>query len=413
MTKIKKLLLSLIAVFPFLGGATSTCNSLHERTSWKYTSISPDSATASQVASQYGYFKEYSPPGSHETDSNGDHCMTFTFHFTKMTYAKFIFYMTANERFNPKAIGTRSVKEIASINYRRYYGNTEATLKANITAALNKTPTLYTNLKVRSYDKAMALGFYVDNHYSDAIKGEFFYFTFKYPFCSGRKYTLSPGISTTYSLRHYAGWSVDEDNHINTLIGGPNYQQTKRGIGSAKITDPSDNTKWKEGNNNFGEYSDGPMRIPMSMEVKDANGSYMALPCEDPALYIFDGLEDFDFKRRDVDLLGNSGYRIPLKINFDGHYTSFSTKEKFYMSLDGRRVFDSETKPSNRAGRLVEMDGLPLPKSSSADKVFSFKMELGKVGYYKLVNWIGSFKYSKSNNIFGGHEDANYYVEEN
>lgn len=403
-----KKLCFILPLLPFLTGAVQD-EEVHSNLDTKFTFIS-DSNVAN-ITEKYGYFLEGEMPTMTKGKENS---WSLTTRFVRSTTKKIqirLYYLygpTANWHHLASDSGC-SYYEV----YRSAYvsGKIGSYLQCVIPlkSALENHG-LKTDYRYKIFQATFALGVYVDEH-SGSNKGEFAYVHLPSTYNTGKRYHLdvSKYATSSYRLMNYD--YNQEEAHRKVTFGGKNWQVKMDAIADGKFLDWRDFQKESRG-----EIKAFTFPIPLKMELRQFGTSErrnLLINDADMNLFIYDGYERYNLGETSIGYEGKKGYKIPLRQRFDGEYVTLDIKDIYWVSLDGRRVYNRDTVPDGGRGYQQVRSGFPIPSiPDKSEYKFLFQMELLNVGALGLVDITGKFSYTKSKNYFGSHKNSSYYVEE-
>ncbi len=402
---IRKLLFPIL--LPFLLGAIND-ETVHSSTDNEYVLVTD--SNASKIASTYGYFEERDFPILTEGKENA---WKLNCRFVRKTSRKIqvrLYYVYGNQAaFKAGDVGCKYYEV-----YRSGYisGSIGSYFNCNISlkSALADHG-ISTDYRYKIFKANFALGIYVDEH-PTTYKGEVFYMYIPSTFNSGNRYHLEIGkyVASTYVLRNTT--YNEEEYHRKVRYGGEDWKAKADSVLGGKFHDWNDFSKESRG-----EIDGLSFKIPLKMSLTqfgNANNRDLIINDEDMNLFIYDGYERYNLGEPTIGYDGKKGYKIPLRRSFDGTYITFYPKKQFYMSSDGRKVYDSMTVPNGGRGNYYQVyNEVPLPAiEENIPTKFVFQIELLNSGPIGLVDITAKFSYTKSKNYFGSHKSASYYVEE-
>ncbi len=400
----RRLLGVLLLTLPLLGGADID-NTIHPQRNWLYTHIEP--GKGEEISKKYGYFSEVKLPNSYE--GGGASGWTFQLRFNSATNQRTQVRLYYGFGGNPGFIDRNNYPymEVYSGPYTRVTAGKFMDYSLKVGKVFDNNNNVKVDDRYRVWNGCFALGIYVDEHGPDT-KGRFIYFTFPSPYASGKRYHLSPSGSSDYMLYGF-GPNGEEERHRGVKIGGYQWKVTVSGVDRGIFDD------WRDfKQESRGEIKTELLPIPLKMTLENSRGKYTTLPIKenDANLFIYDGYEAFDFGRVEKGYDGKKGYRVPLKVNFDGTSVTLSVKDNYYTTHDGHHVYRKSTLPGNVSDYRC-LPGLPLPAlSSKTPKTFVFQIELLNCGAASLVDITARFSYTKSKNVFGHYNNSTFHVEE-
>ncbi|GEM_PF-6731578 len=397
-----------LPLLPFLTGAVMD-EEVHSTLETKFTFITE--SNVANITKKYGYFLKGQMPTMTKGDENS---WSLTTRFVRSTTKKiqirlyYIYGPTANWYHLSSSYGC-SYYEV----YRSAYvsGRIGTFLRCDIPlkSALEDHG-IKIDYRYNIFQASFALGVYVDEH-SDGNKGEFAYVYLPSTYNTGKRYHLdiSKYSTSSYRLMNY-DYNLEEA-HRKVIFGGKDWQIKTDAIADGKFLD------WRDfQDEDRGEMNALSFPIPLKMELRQfgtPERRSLLIKNEDMNLFIYDGYERYNLGEPSIGYDGKKGYKIPLRQFFDGEYVTFDTKDIYWVSLDGRRVYNRDTVPNGGRGYQQIRSGFPIPSIPDRSEFkFLFQMELLNVGALGLVDITGKFSYRKSKNHFGSHKNSSYYVEE-
>ncbi len=264
------------------------------------------------------------------------------------------------------------------------------------------------------YTNNFYIGFYVDEHINN-YTGKYYYMKFPTTYCTGDIYNMQVGH---YATNYYCHPSIlvaqlyKYEYHKRVFLGGKEWKNEMECVRDGRFVDWQDFQK-----ENRGEITKSYFSVPLKMELRDYAHQPTSITVKegDANLFIYDGYENYNLGEPTTGFTGEKGYKIPLRVLFDGRYITLKPKVAFYLSPDYRKVYFKETIPNgvNSRNYVTLRNYIPIPAISGSSPVtFKYQVELLNAGPLGLVNILAAFSYTKSKNYFGSHADSAYYVEE-
>ncbi len=257
------------------------------------------------------------------------------------------------------------------------------------------------------------LGFFVDEH-TATYQGKFYYITFPTTYASGKKYHFNVGHYSTNYICYPDGVNENlKEYYKRVYIGGRSWKNEIRCVGGGSFVD------WRDfQNESRGEINSSYFSIPLKMELYGytrANKPNLTVKIADANLFVYDGYEYYNFGEPTIGYSGEKGYKIPIRLVYDGTYYTLKPRYSFYITPDYRNIYFEETLPNgvNARNYIKTNSYVPIPAINGSTPVtFTYQIEILNAGPLGLVDITAKFSYTKSKNYFGSHSNSTYYVEE-